>query len=383
MGRHLAPRAQGLGRTACLGVAMLASSIGCQATPDDDDQPSSAQEPVSSVTAELSAASAVPVRQSPSEWHNGMRRRSLPRNGCFRASYPATSWEEIPCVVAPNIPFITRSRAAPASSGLVVESVGSGTDFQASLANTNFARGSFLSSSSMTSETDSGTLNSNEYSVQINSNTFTSSPMCSGHASCTAWQQFVFWNSATPLVFMQYWLINYNAACPAGWTTFTPSAGVTDCYRNSTSAAVTRQSIGAFGQLQLTGTAGTQDTASIFTGNNTITVTGQDSVVSLLGAWNRSEFNVFGAGSGSAAQFNAGTTLIAELNVSNGTATAPTCIGGGTTGETNNLNLVNGSCCTRGGPEPAIVFTETNTGNAYQPFCKQMSFVSSLGALFK
>jgi|SRR5208337_2495095 len=47
-----------------------------------------------------------------------------------------------------------------------------------------------------------------------------------------------------------------------------------------------------------------------------------------------------------------------RTNVNDGTTNAPTCPQQGVTAETNNLDLVLGSCRSTGGAGPAIVFTE-------------------------
>jgi len=258
--------------------------------------------------------------------------------------------------------------------------VGSGTDYLANLTNTTSATGDFLTASNITSETDSSSGNANTFSLQINTNNFTSAA-CSGHASCVGWQQYVFeTNSSGAWIYIQYWMINYNATCPSGWNTFTVGTN-TDCWKNSSTQAVAQQTAQSLGQLKLTGSAGTQDVSTIFTGNNTISATGAGSVLSLAGNWNQSEFNVFGDGGGGQAVFNTGVTMNVKLSVNNGGTSAPTCSGGGTTGETNNLNLVSNSCCTIGGALPAIVFTQTNSATAYKPYCPQMSYVPTLALL--
>ncbi len=67
------------------------------------------------------------------------------------------------------------------------------------------------------------------FSLQLNSVPFTS-PACSTAlvpAACQGWQQFIY-STTHNAVFMQYWLLNYNTACPSGWT-----ALGADCFTNS------------------------------------------------------------------------------------------------------------------------------------------------------
>ena len=81
-------------------------------------------------------------------------------------------------------------------------------------------------------------------------------------------------------------------------------------------------------------------------------------VTKLASGWNYSEFNLFGAGGGSAATFNSGSSITVKISMTNGSTAAPTCVNYGTTGETNNLNL--GTCSGTGGTSPYIQFTESN-----------------------
>ena len=46
-----------------------------------------------------------PTEQSREAWRKSMARARLPKKGCFKASYPNTEWQEVPCVKAPSIPF--------------------------------------------------------------------------------------------------------------------------------------------------------------------------------------------------------------------------------------------------------------------------------------
>ncbi len=85
---------------------------------------------------------------------------------------------------------------------------------------------------------NAGSKVANAFSLQLNTQFFSGSPACSGSgnpANCLAWQQFVYaYSSGVGLVFMQYWLINYDATCPSGWFTFS-----SDCYTNSNASTLT------------------------------------------------------------------------------------------------------------------------------------------------
>ena len=74
--------------------------------------------------------------------------------------------------------------------------------------------------------------------------------------------------------------------------------------------------------------------------------------------WTEAEFNIFGPGGGSQANFNNGAQVNARTQILYGGAAAPTCLARGTTGETNNLTL--GPCKAFVGSGPAVEFTESD-----------------------
>jgi len=206
-------------------------------------------------------------------------------------------------------------------------------------------------------KTETGLRGANDYSLQLNSD-FMNTAACNGArvpAQCLDWEQFVY-ASGYDSAFMQYWLINWNNPCPAGWFSYS-----TDCYTNSNAVTVPREAITKLKTLKLSGSAkkGGIDTLTFTVGTQAFSTTGSDSVVDLATAWTESEFNIVGDGDGSGADFNSGSSVTVKVAVSNGTKNAPTCASdAGTTGETNNLNL--GSCAGTGGATPYIEFVESN-----------------------
>ena len=147
--------------------------------------------------------------------------------------------------------------------------------------------------------------------------------------------------------------------CPGEWH----SSGE-DCWKNSAAVPVPKEVITQLETLQISGSAvsGGLDRLIMYVGEESYRTTGEDSVLYLATAWKESEFNVFGDGNGSEADFNTGSSITVKNQVSNGTTDAPICLSGldatGTSGETNNLNL--GSCIPEGGANPYIKFTESN-----------------------
>src|SRR5262249_9122509 len=153
---------------------------------------------------------------------------------------------------------------------------------------------------------------------------------------------------------------------PTGWTAVAPH-----CVINSAATPVTAVPISSLTNgLTLTGRAsGGQDTVILGTSGGNLNAMGQDSTLNLETVWNAVEFNGFGNGNSSQADFSNGTTIVVETSVNDGTTNAPTCLQQSFTGETNNLDFANttGSssplCCAYGGASPNIQFMETNAGH--------------------
>jgi hypothetical protein len=286
-------------------------------------------------------------------WRAEIAHAPTPGKGCYTAAYPVTRWIRVACVAAPNRPYIPRSAAG--GSPLTV---GNGNDYAAVTSTlTSNALGSFPKVRRLTSETDDGM--ANVYSIQLNSNFMSGDPACAGAsnpAQCLGWLQFVY-SSSEHAAFMQYWLIHYSGGavhCPAGWNSFS-----TDCYKNSAAVSVPQEPVTDLPQMNLSGNAvnGGLDTLHYMDGANAYSTTGQDSVMYLSEGWTGSEFNIIGDGGGSQADFNAGTALTVQIDLTDGTKAVPTCQAhDGTTGETNNLNLK--TCTATGGAVPRIEFKE-------------------------
>ncbi|MGD0190011.1 MAG: hypothetical protein ABSD74_04640 [Rhizomicrobium sp.] len=297
----------------------------------------------------LASACLATAAQAADTWSTTIAKTAVPHAGCFHASYPSTEWKQVACQPAPSILFLP-------SNGLGSQTVGNGHDYAIEVSGTliSSALGSFPK---VKVKTETGEGQANNYSLQLNSNFMSGSPACDGASNpsnCLAWLQFIY-SSGEHAVFMQYWLINYDATCPAGWNS---DGG--DCYKNSSAVAAPLQVIKQLKYLSLSGTAvsGGLDTVVLTTKTDAYTTTGEDTVTYLSGYWTASEFNIVGDGGGSQAVFNAGTKITDQIDVTDGLTTAPTCeSNAGTTGETNNLNL--GACTAAGGATPSISFLES------------------------
>jgi hypothetical protein len=314
-----------------------------------------------------------PSAKSPERlaWHKSMVHTPLPQAGCFKAEFPSTEWREVRCGTAPPPLQLFRpvlQRPGPGKGGLNNVGNGGSNDWSAlSSGSIVSAEGSFQSVTPGTTETGAG--GSDSFSLQLNTRPFNSTT-CNNIAGCQGWEQFVFANnSPSPFctcIYVQYWMINWGStACPSGWQ----QAGV-DCVSNGNTTDVSGVATSKLSGLTLTGKAtGGTDTVILDSGGD-LSAAGQDSTLNLEGAWNVAEFNVFGDGNSSEAVFGAGTTIVVQTSVDDGTSNAPSCLQKSFTGETSNLNLANttGSstslvCCPYGGTNPSIEFMETNAGH--------------------
>ncbi len=232
-------------------------------------------------------------------WRKSMARVPLPKKGCFTASYPGNEWHEVPCTTAPPPRPYT---------------VGSAVDFSAVVSgHIASATGPFDSMDGVTSETNSG--NPDTYSLQLNSEFFVS-PACAGAANpnvCKGWQQFIY-STTFASAFIQYWLLDYSAPCPAGWTPLS-----IHCIKNSVNAvAVPAQPIANLLHMSLTGTANVGGTDTIIMsipGNPNLNAMNQDDVLTLSQGWKLAEFGIFGDGGGSDATFSVGSTMAVRTTV--------------------------------------------------------------------
>jgi hypothetical protein len=278
-------------------------------------------------------------------WQHAIAALPAPAGGCFRASYPLLAWHAAACRAAPTVPFGPAVDALPATASRpVVHTVGDGNDYSAVVTGLiSQATGAFTDVSPSITEKGRyggrGATFPNTYSLQLNSEFFTS-PACSGSsdpAQCLGWQQFIY-DSAADSVFMQYWLIDYGNNCPASWNPFEGS-----CYVNSGATAFVGGTLTAseLATTQLAGSAhlGGTDSVELSNGSQAGIVKNADTVLTLAGSWNTTEFGVFGDGGGTEAKFGKKTTLEETTTLVSTGHSAPSCVVEGFTGETNNLKL--------------------------------------------
>jgi hypothetical protein len=325
------------------------------------------------------------------DWRISMAQVPLPKKGCFQSSYPNKAWQEVTCTKAPPYPMVPRFGPRP----LVVGNLND-ISAQAPTGFISTAIGSFDSAKNVTSEMGQinakGSQVANAYTLQLNTNFFTSMA-CAGspNPGCQGWEQFVFANDGTSgSAYIQYWLIKYNTACPAGagWNQFSfPMSTDIYCFRNSNNAAVVPNqpiTITNLPQLSLSGTVGAGgDSVTLSEGAIVHAATG-DNTVNAAAGWKIAEFNLFGDAGGGQANFNAEADIVPRTRIFYGGTAAPLCVAQGFTGETNNLTF-GPTAPAASAPGPAVIFRESTTfatSNCANATTVGDTHLTTLGGLF-
>jgi hypothetical protein len=309
------------------------------------------------------------------QWQAAIARVPQPGRGCYQASYPALRWHAVKCVTAPHVPFAPATRRKGST-------VGDGNDHSAQVSGLiSKAIGTFTDVSSNITEKgkidNEGSKVANAFSLQLNSQFFTDPPACAGSsdpADCLGWQQFVYAYSGcsgggTPnCIFMQYWLIYYDAPCPSGWFTYA-NGGTIDCYTNSAAAPVNTVTAKDLATVKLTGSAKSKgnDAVSVSVGSGKATsVSNSDHKLHLASYWKDAEWGVFGDAGGGEAFFGTNNTLEAQTALTT-TSSSATCVKAGYTGETNNLNFTH-TPALGSKPSPTVATRQTD-GTTHKPSC--------------
>jgi hypothetical protein len=325
--------------------------------------------------------------QQKEDFRTKMMRKPLPGSGCFEASYPNEEWNPVQCKPPPKPPSPLALVRRPTIN------VGNGNGYFATVTgNISSATGSFDSATGITAvyspiyQDKSKTVYSDTYSLQLNSNKFSTSATAAcagGAANCHGWQQFLFSQRSacgTACVYIEYWLfdspscpsngkLGKGCACPPSpWTAYYDPSGQTasGCYFNTPAPGFSTPAVADLGKLKFTGAAnsGGTDVVTVQTADGNLHATSYpDSTLNLAQGWNGAEFNVFGDCCAYPVFFNTGSNLTVRLSTTS--ASAPICTQSfdGTTAETNNLSLLVGSCHPDVGGAQAIVFSESGGGD--------------------
>lgn len=329
------------------------------------------------------AATNGPVPADWPSWRTQVSRIPTPQAGCFTVAYPSTIWQPTQCTTAPSLPL----QPSPATvGGSTSNTVGDGNDEVAQSPGTIIGSSiGTLLTVGVTSEIDvcvgpppfctSGGEGANAYGLQVNSQfPFTTSTTYTDGRTAHGWEQFVYVtdpsNAFVTGTYIQYWLIGYhstygvcpNTAPPGGGFNGSPWANFgNDCVSNSPITLTPQEPATSLTSLSLAGYANIGSNDEVLfcvSGGSCYSVTVTEHVLNLYLNWIDSEFNVFGYGDGSQAQFNTGTTITVTntLKDQGGSVISPSCVNTGYTGETNNLNL---GSCTPNGISGQIVFSES------------------------
>lgn len=256
--------------------------------------------------------------------------------------------------------------------------VGNGNDIsgQAPSGHISQAIGDFENVTDVTSESgpvgNAGPSLANTYTLQINTDFFGGTSVCaaSPNPDCQGWEQFVYENDSVGFAYIQYWIIAYNANCPAGqgWNQIALYGG-TYCWKNNSAGPVSVpfQPITDMANWTFSGHVSSMgDSVTMSTGTQAYTQSG-DNAVDAANGWTIAEFNIFGDGGdssgGGTASFNTGASANTRTEIVYGGTTAPDCAAKGFTAEMNNLSF-GPTAPTATVPGPAVIFQESTAGGA-------------------
>jgi len=325
--------------------------------------------PKTSPASSAATATRPQIAKTREDWHKSLLQLPHQKIGCYKSSFPRVEWKAVTCGTPP--PYPIQPAHGPAKHFVV--GGGGSNDFAAHPTGTiTGVEGTFPSVSAGITESgpiaNSGPSLPDTYTLQVNSNQFSSSA-CAGspNGNCKGWEQFVYENnSGVHRVFIQYWLIKYNAPCPsAAWTQLSFS-GIPDIYcfqSTGTSSLMAGVTAANLNNLKMgASVTASSDQVVVTVGGDSAMISGLNAVAAAAG-WTDAEFNIFGDGGnslgGGQAGFGPNSTIIVKTTVHNGTKSAPACSLESFTGETNSLTLV-GMAPIPTQASPAIEFTESN-----------------------
>jgi hypothetical protein len=339
-----------------------------------EPEPPAAKEPApAAATTKPGAAVSAEEKAKREAWRLQMAHAPRNKGSCYTATYPDTTWKEVPCKAAPKHVF-------PPRPGAHSDTVGDGTtDYVANPPNPiTLAEGSFdtvAASSVQTEMAGSGGVDGpNMFSLQLNSEYFPTS-VCTAALGpkCRGWVQFVYDNSEQD-AYVQYWLLNYDftpftASCPGTWI---PYDGY--CYQSAATSATSFSAPATAADLaDMSDTGSGAGVTVTWFGATPTAISAPDTgiIPDLASNWSDAEFNVFGDGGGSQAVFTGTTNITVRTQVDTGVNVLPSCVLASYTGETNNLNLIATPTTEPKKQYPSIIFNE---GSATTPASCATSF---------
>jgi hypothetical protein len=307
-------------------------------------------------------------------WRLKMLKAPRTRGVCYTATYPDTTWHEVACTVAPRHFFGPAHAMAPRLLGSPTAlTVGNGDDYVADPSSPiTLAEGSFdavTNAASLQTENagNGGTNGANLWTLQLNSNFFTTTLCKNLGANCQGFAQFAYDNSSQS-AFVQYWLVRLTGSCPTGWA---PDAG--DCVQTAP-ASMPFSSTPTAADLADMKVTGSGSGVTVYWGGSMITAPDNNIIPDLATNWGDAEFNIFGDGGGGEAVFTATNnatpvTVTVRTQVDTGSNIAPDCIIAGWTKETSSLILVSTPTVVPKAQYPSIVFTQASAAGSSPASC--------------
>ena len=358
----------------CAMLSVLALCAGGTGGARAEEAPARALTPTASPTVRLLPKAVTETEKAQREaWRVQMLKKPRAAGVCYTATYPNPTWHEVRCKAPPKHYYGPRYFSGPTT-----DQVGAGNDFLAEPAASGtiaLAEGSFDTVSGATSITTTGAAAGqgnnglNFWTLQLNSNYF-STELCNMNGlglgnRCRGVAQYVYDNSSQQAI-VQFWLATtdnqplpgYPNSCPSGWGPTDGYCVITPGASTSFTSTPTAMNLD---DIKLTGQG---SGATVYWGGQMITTPAiTPPIPDQTSNWGTAEFNIFGDGGGGQAVFNAGTSVTVRLQVKSGSNLAPNCIPGGSTLETNSLNLVSTPTIVPAALYPSIVFNEDNVSS--------------------
>ncbi len=306
-----------------------------------------------------------PAREA---WRAALLSTRRPKESCATATYPNKEWHEVPCV-APSARPIVKAGVRPHFTG------GNFPDPILAVENGYIidGEGSFDKVTGVTSVATNGTPNT--FSLQLNTNTFTTST-CGSQPGCLGWVQFIY-SSSEHKAFIQYWL-EYATSCPPDWQ----AGDRGGCVRNGSGISIPNLRIADLGKIKLYGVMGGYlgkpypDGVGLEIGDVFYEAFSNSPIADARENWQQMEFNVFGDFNGPKVVFNPGSTLVVRDSMLLGTATQFNCFdNGSTTAEYNNLTVLNKTPLEAEVGPPSLVFVETSANGAVEGTCGEGAII--------
>lgn len=375
---------KGENRQRSAAVAAFAAWVLVSASGDATAQrPPAPPRPASAAASASPAVAPATMKEDMRAWQDAIAAAPAPGKGCFIAKYPEKTWRKTACLTASKQANRAQTFDIGGANHVVARSA-TGTIRSATGSFENVTPANLTATGPLAT----GGTAPDAFSLQINAQSgfipVSSDPAIAACGTtkpdCTAWQQFIYsqyQGFPNPRIFIEYWLHGFGATCPAGWQPLLPGNPMnTDCYLNSPGiyAGPTRVTAADLGSVRLSAFAGVDNPATpapdtsldkvvLTWANGTAFTHTHDNLLGLNQRWRNVEWNVFGDCCGAKVDFSAGTSMVARVQVNDGTVQPPQCVPIGYTAESNNLNIGPAAPAATG-TGPAQLLTQSSGGGA-------------------